>query len=99
AEPARCRARAGRGSRSGGGASAGRGRGAARRRSGRRSRSSARQKSTGKLNRMAEGVGPNYKWVVLSNTTMAMLLSTIDASIMLIAMPDVFRGIHLDTLA
>jgi len=39
-----------------------------------------------------------YKWVALSNTTLAMLLATIDASIMLIAMPDVFRGIHLDPL-
>jgi len=40
-----------------------------------------------------------YKWVVLSNTTLAMLLATIDASIMLVAMPDVFRGIRLDPLA
>src|SRR5271169_4883193 len=39
-----------------------------------------------------------YKWLALSNTTLAMLLATIDASIMLIAMPDVFRGIHLDPL-
>ncbi len=39
-----------------------------------------------------------YKWIALSNTTLAMLLATIDASIMLIAMPDVFRGIHLDPL-
>jgi MFS family permease len=39
-----------------------------------------------------------YKWIALSNTTMAMLLATIDASIMLIAMPDVFRGIRLDPL-
>ena len=39
-----------------------------------------------------------YKWVALSNTTLAMLLATIDASIMLISMPDVFRGIHLDPL-
>src|SRR5581483_8834635 len=39
-----------------------------------------------------------YKWIALSNTTLAMLLSTIDASIMLIAMPDVFRGIHLNPL-
>jgi MFS family permease len=37
--------------------------------------------------------------VVLSNTTLAMLLATIDASIMLVAMPDVFRGIDLDPLA
>ena len=37
--------------------------------------------------------------MALSNTTLAMLLATIDASIMLIAMPDVFRGIRLDPLA
>ena len=40
----------------------------------------------------------NYKWVALSNTTLAVLLATIDASITLIAMPDIFRGIHLDPL-
>jgi MFS family permease len=44
-------------------------------------------------------VGDRYKWVALSNTTLAMLLATIDASIMLVAMPDVFRGIRLDPLA
>jgi MFS family permease len=43
--------------------------------------------------------GDRYKWIALSNTTLAMLLATIDASIMLVAMPDVFRGIHLDPLA
>ncbi len=42
--------------------------------------------------------GVAYKWIALSNTTLAMLLATIDVSIMLIAMPDVFRGIHLDPL-
>src|SRR5271155_5843083 len=39
-----------------------------------------------------------YKWVVLSNTTLGMLMATIDMSIMLIALPDIFRGIHLDPL-
>src|SRR5580704_14765178 len=39
-----------------------------------------------------------YKWVALSNTTLAVLLATIDGSITLIAMPDIFRGIHLDPL-
>jgi MFS family permease len=39
-----------------------------------------------------------YKWVALSNTTLGVLLATIDASIMLIAMPAIFRGIHLDPL-
>ncbi len=40
-----------------------------------------------------------YKWVALSNTTVGVLLATIDATIMLIAMPDIFRGIGLDPLA
>jgi MFS family permease len=42
--------------------------------------------------------GPNYKWYVLSNTTLAVLLATLDGSITLIAMPDIFKGIHLDPL-
>ncbi len=42
---------------------------------------------------------PNYKWIVLSNTTIGMLLATINASILLIALPDIFRGIHIDPLA
>jgi MFS family permease len=41
---------------------------------------------------------PNYKWVALSNTTLGVLLATIDGSIVLIAMPDIFRGIQLDPL-
>ncbi|HTW42645.1 MAG TPA: MFS transporter [Solirubrobacteraceae bacterium] len=43
--------------------------------------------------------GDGYKWVALSNTTLGVLLATIDASITLIAMPDIFRGIHLEPLA
>jgi MFS family permease len=39
-----------------------------------------------------------YKWIALSNTTLAILLATLDVSITLIAMPDIFRGIHLDPL-
>jgi MFS family permease len=44
------------------------------------------------------GRSDRYKWIVLSNTTLAVLLATLDASITLIAMPDIFRGIHLDPL-
>ncbi len=40
-----------------------------------------------------------YKWVVLSNTTLGVLMATIDISIMLIALPDIFRGIDIDPLA
>jgi EmrB/QacA subfamily drug resistance transporter len=39
-----------------------------------------------------------YKWIALSNCTLGVLLATLDASITLIAMPDIFRGIHLDPL-
>ncbi|HYA67536.1 MAG TPA: hypothetical protein VED63_02285, partial [Acidimicrobiales bacterium] len=42
--------------------------------------------------------GGGYKWVALVNTTMGMLMATIDGSILLISLPDVFRGIHLDPL-
>ncbi len=44
------------------------------------------------------GASDRYKWIALSNTTLAMLLATIDASIVIIAMPDIFRGVHLDPL-
>ena len=40
-----------------------------------------------------------YKWVALSNTTLSMLMATIDTSIVIIAMPAIFRGIHLDPTA
>jgi MFS family permease len=38
------------------------------------------------------------RWSVLSNTTLGVLMATIDASIVLISMPDIFRGIQLDPL-
>jgi MFS family permease len=42
---------------------------------------------------------PRYKWVALSNTTLGMLLATINASIVLISLPAIFRGIELNPLA
>jgi MFS family permease len=42
--------------------------------------------------------GPGYKWVALSNTTLGSLLATINISILLIALPDIFRGIGIDPL-
>jgi hypothetical protein len=41
---------------------------------------------------------PHYKWIALSNTTLGMLMATINASIMLIALPDIFRGIGVNPL-
>ena len=41
----------------------------------------------------------DYKWIALSNTTLGMLMATINASILLIPLPDIFRGIHINPLA
>ncbi|MEJ2861060.1 MFS transporter [Actinomycetospora flava] len=43
-------------------------------------------------------LGPRYKWVALTNTTLGVLIVTINMSILLIALPDIFRGIALDPL-
>jgi MFS family permease len=40
-----------------------------------------------------------YKWIALSNTTLGMLMATIDGSIVIISLPAIFRGIGLDPLA
>ena len=40
-----------------------------------------------------------YKYVALANTTAAMFMATLDGSIVIIALPAIFRGIHLDPLA
>src|ERR1700675_1129397 len=39
-----------------------------------------------------------YKWIALSNVTLGVLLATSGGSIKQCAMPDIFRGIHLDPL-
>ena len=41
---------------------------------------------------------PFYKWIVLSNTTLGILLAAINASIVLISLPAIFRGIGLNPL-
>jgi MFS family permease len=46
----------------------------------------------------SKSIGDRYKWVALSNTTLSMTMATIDASIVIIAMPAIFRGIHLNPL-
>ena len=47
----------------------------------------------------AAGLGPHYKWIALSNTTLGVLMATINQSIVLIALPDIFRGIGLNPLS
>ncbi|MFJ2735938.1 MFS transporter [Streptomyces sp. NPDC087317] len=49
--------------------------------------------------RTPAAVGPHYKWVALSNTTLGVLIAAMDASIVIISLPAIFRGIGLDPLA
>ncbi len=47
----------------------------------------------------ANGGRPDrYRWIALSNTTLSMTMATIDASIVIVAMPAIFRGIGLNPL-
>jgi len=39
-----------------------------------------------------------YKWIALSNTTLGIVMAMINASSLLIALPAIFRGIHLNPL-
>jgi MFS family permease len=41
---------------------------------------------------------PKYKWVALSNTTLGVLMATINSSIVIISLPAIFRGIRLNPL-
>ena len=43
-------------------------------------------------------LSPRYKWIALSNTTLGVLMVTINSSIMLIALPNIFRGIGINPL-
>ena len=44
-------------------------------------------------------ISDRYKWTALSNTTLGVLISSVDGSIVLISLPAIFRGIGLDPLA
>jgi MFS family permease len=48
--------------------------------------------------RAGERRGLQYKWIALSNTTLGVLMVTINQSILMISLPDIFRGIELNPL-
>ena len=52
-------------------------------------------------NRSVPGVkrGIPYKYTVLTNTTLGVFMAVLDSSIVMISLPDIFRGIHLNPLA
>ena len=43
-------------------------------------------------------IGSRYKWIALSNTTLGVLMVTVNSSIVLIALPNIFRGIGINPL-
>jgi MFS family permease len=47
---------------------------------------------------VGQDIPDNYKWVALFVSTLGMLMATIDGSITLISLPDIFRGIHINPL-
>jgi MFS family permease len=61
---------------------------------------SRRPAGSGRAGRPALGqpISDGYKWVALFVSTLGMLMATIDGSITLISLPDIFRGIGIDPL-
>src|SRR5579872_7015222 len=43
--------------------------------------------------------GIHYKWIALSNTTLGILMAALNSSIVLIALPTIFNGIHINPLS
>jgi MFS family permease len=52
----------------------------------------------GPLSANGKQLSDRYKWIALVNTTVGVLMVTIDGSIVLISMPDIFRGIGINPL-
>ncbi len=52
-----------------------------------------------RLRARAQGHGVAYKWIALSNTTLGVLMASLNSSIILISLPAIFRGIAINPLA
>lgn len=52
----------------------------------------------GELRNTFEAEHPRYKWIALSNTTLGMLMATINGSIVIVSLPAIFTGIQLSPL-
>jgi MFS family permease len=51
-----------------------------------------------RLDHHGQPVPDHYKWIALSNTTLGVLIATINASILLISLPAIFKGIDINPL-
>ncbi len=61
--------------------------------------SGARSVVAGAGSAQSAALGDGYKWIALSNTTLGVLMATINSSIILISMPAIFTGIGINPLA
>ena len=43
--------------------------------------------------------GKSYKWIALSNTTLGALMASINASILIISLPAIFKGLNVNSIA
>jgi hypothetical protein len=61
---------------------------------------SGRSVGLGRASRLdlSQPIPDSYKWVALFVSTLGMLMATIDGSITLIALPNIFRGIGINPL-
>src|SRR5437764_15473915 len=46
----------------------------------------------------ADATADRYKWTALSNTPLGIFMAALDSSIVIISLPAIFRGIHLNPL-
>jgi MFS family permease len=58
----------------------------------------ARSATAERLDHHGNPVPDHYKWIALSNTTLGVLIATINASILLISLPAIFKGIDINPL-
>ena len=55
--------------------------------------------STDNLPRRLRPAGPKYKWTVLTNTTLGVLMGAINSNIVLISLPAIFGGLKVNPLS
>src|SRR5260370_7291148 len=55
--------------------------------------------TTQNTSRTHKPLASHYKWIALSNTTLGVLMATINGSIVLISLPAIFNGIGINPLA
>ncbi len=48
---------------------------------------------------LKHGRGVGYKWIALSNTTLGVLMASINSNIILISLPAIFRGMNVDPMS